>query len=358
MQRVKSVIRPCLLGMAIWGIMSCGNEEGQPVAKLPVNVSVLSLKSPGNVNSTSLEYTGTVTAGKTIDLSFQVGGTVTALPVKEGQFVNKGQLIGTVDETAYRSQYEAQQAQVKLAEENYRRIAEVFKKGSIAEIKMIEARSQYEQASAAAKATYQNIVHTKILSPQSGYIGSKRMEAGSTAGPGMPVVQLLDIGSVHVTVPVPEAEVSGYKKGAKATINIAALNNRSYSGIVDEVAVLATSGSPNYSVKIKVNNTDQSLKPGMIGTVRFETTTVSTDTTKMQHEMVVPAEAVQVDEAGHRFVYVADAEGKHAIRKMVNTGRLYKNGLEITSGLTGDEQVIVSGFHKVTDKSLIHIISQ
>ena len=222
---------------------------------------------------------------------------------------------------------------------------------------MIEARSKYEQAAAAAKATYQNIVHTRIVAPQSGYIGSKRMEAGSTAGPGMPVVQLLDISSVQVAVPVPEAEVATYKKGTKAQVLVSALNNRAYNGTVDEVAVLATSGSPNYTVKIRVNNSDQSLKPGMITTIQFNENK-TTDTTSLQHEVIVPAEAVQVDETGNQFVFVADANGKQALRKKVTTGRLYKNGIEVTSGLAGDERVIISGFHKVADQSPIQIISQ
>ncbi|HEK20767.1 MAG TPA: biotin/lipoyl-binding protein, partial [Bacteroidetes bacterium] len=169
--------------LAAMGVSSCSHQKNTKSGPDTIAVSVTNLDRSGTGGLRQVNYDGTLQADKTIDLSFQVSGTITSFPVKAGDHVNKGQLIAQVDETTYRNQYNAQLAQAKLAGENYRRLEEVYRKGSIAEIKMLEARSNYKQATSAAKATYQNIAHTHLYAPASGYIGGKMMEAGGVANP-------------------------------------------------------------------------------------------------------------------------------------------------------------------------------
>ena len=338
--------------LALMGVVGCNKNEKDAVSS-PINVAVwqagLLREGDGAVS-----YVGTVTAGRTIDLSFQVSGTITSFPVKEGQYITKGQFIAAVDETVYRNQYQAQVAQLKLAKENYDRISEVFQKGSIAEIRMLEARSQYEQADAAARATYQNIVHTKITAPTTGYLSSKNIEAGAIAGPGLPIAVLLDISSVNVEAAVPEAEIGKYAKGTRAQVRISALQNRIFKGIVDQTAAIATVGSPNYTVRIKLDKADKSIRPGMACSVLFSK---SNQTASAASSLVIPIEAVQVDEKGKHFVYVADTTTRKAVIKTVTVGELSSSGIAITAGLDGNEKIITSGFQKITDATPIHILN-
>ena len=354
MKRYKTLIVAGLLTEIF--ITSCTHTDQTKQTPAPVNVKVISLNA-GESNSGTITYSGTIASSKAIDLSFQVGGTITSIPVENGQAVAKGQLLAALDETTYRNQYNAQLAQAKLAQENYQRVLEVFKKGSIAEIKMLEARSQYDQANSAAKATYQNIAHTRIFAPRAGYIGNKRIETGATASPGVPVLQLIDISSVEVAVPVPEAEINQYHKGDRANVTIEALSNKKIEGSISEVAVLASAGSPNYTVKIRLNNNDKQLKPGMACKVSFANATTTTATPdSLSKQLIIPAQAVQVDMNGKNFVYVASADGKNAVRKEIQTGSLYNNGIAVTNGLAGSDQLIISGYHKLTANSPIQII--
>jgi membrane fusion protein (multidrug efflux system) len=337
----------CLTGAAI--ISGCGGKT--PVKSSPdtVAVSVINLDQaqPGHSHGDQLQYNGTVQAEKTVDLSFQVSGTITSLPVQTGQYVHRGELIGTVDETVYRNQYNAQLAQAKLAEENYNRVLDVFKKGSIAEIKMLEARSNYEQATSAAKATYQNIAHTKLFAPRDGYIGDKKIDAGAVASPGTPVIQLLDTRSVNVLVAVPESEINNYKAGNKAMVTIDALGKEPMEGRVSEIGVLALQNSASYNVKVNLINTNKELRPGMLCKVSFLSSGKLASDTSHQQQSIIPAQAVQVDEHGNNYIYVLDTSGKKAIRKQVETGALFNSGIAITSGLSGNEKLITSGYQKL-----------
>lgn len=338
------------------GVSSCSHQKNTKSGPDTIAVSVTNLDRSGAGGLQQVNYDGTLQADKTIDLSFQVSGTITSFPVKAGDHVNKGQLIAQVDETTYRNQYNAQLAQAKLAGENYRRLEEVYRKGSIAEIKMLEARSNYEQATSAAKATYQNIVHTRLYAPASGYIGGKMMEAGGVANPGQPVAQLLDTRTMLVMVAVPENEVNHFPVGTPAKVAVDALAGRVFEGKISEVGVMAVNGSANYNVKIKLTNANSMLKPGMLTKVTFGTSGIATGKPDSS-AVTVPVQAVQVDEKGNQFVYLLGA-GNKAQRRKVATGKLYSNGIAVTEGLKGDEHIITSGYQKLSDQSPVTVINQ
>jgi membrane fusion protein (multidrug efflux system) len=334
---------------AIW-ISGCSGSKEQKSGPDTLAVNVFNLSAEPMSTSDHIVYDGTLEADKTIDLSFQVSGTILSFPVLTGDYVKKGQLIGAVDETVYRNQYNAQLAQAKLAEENYTRINDVFKKGSVAEIKMLEAKSNYEQATSAARATYQNIAHTRLYAPVNGYIGEKKAEAGAVANPGETVLQLLDTRSVKVLVAVPESEINHYKAGTPATVEIDALGNRPLQGKVSEIGVLALNGSANYNIKISLANNDMKLRPGMLCKVVFNKTAGTVNFPNDVKEVIVPVQSVQVDEKGASFLYVMSTDHK-AVRKEVTTGQLYSNGIAIRSGLAGNEEVITSGYQKLADQT-------
>lgn len=334
---------------ALW-ITGCSSNTKLKSGPDTLVVKVFNLSADAQAINDRIVYDGTLEAEKTIDLSFQVSGTILSFPVKTGDFVKKGQLVGSVDETTYRNQYNAQLAQAKLANENYTRISEVFKKGSVAEIKMLEAKSNYDQATSAANATYQNIAHTHLYAPVSGYVGNKTAEAGAVANPGQPVLQLLDTRSVKVLVAVPESEINHYKAGTPATIKIDALGDQTLQGKVTEVGVIALNGSANYNLKIVLPNTSAQLRPGMLCKVSFDAADKKGNTPADTKEIIVPVQTVQVDDKGNNFLFIMNAQNK-AVRKDVITGQLYSNGIAIKSGLTGNEQVITSGYQKLADQT-------
>lgn len=352
MKHTFSLVAVCYLGGFLFS--GCGNRTQFKTTQDTIGVTILKLGGIHN-GTDKVGYNGTLQADRTIDLSFQVSGTITSIPVQTGDFVRKGQLLASVDETVYRSQYNSQLAQRKLAGENYSRILEVYKKGSIAEIKMLEAKSNFEQATSAAKATYQNIVHTKLFAAENGYIGEKNAEAGSTASPGKPVIQLLDIRSVQVLVAVPENEINKYKAGDEAIVTVDALEGRSLTGHVSEIGVLAQQNSASYNVKVKLSNAAKQLRPGMLCKVTIQPGKQVSGADSVSQELVVPVQTVQIDEQDNKFVYILDGDGKKALKKKVTTGSLFNSGIAIKSGLSGNESLITSGYQKLNNNSPVKI---
>lgn len=347
---MKIVENTFKLGICLALLQGCRNGQAADPKPGPISVKAIQLSADKAGNSGQYLYNGTLAAQTTVELSFQVQGTIIELPFKTGDHVEKGQLVAAIDPATYQSQYNAQLAQAKLAEENYNRINAVFQKGSIAEIRMLEARSNYEQSSAAAKAAYQNVVHTRIYAPVSGYVGEKKAEAGAIASPGQAVIQLLDTRALDVLVAVSEKEINWYKVGTDAVVTLDAFPGKELKGRVHEVAVSALSGNASYTVKIRLNNSEEVLKPGMLCKVKFlPKERVYPDVAKI----LVPVESVRVDEKGDNYVYiVTDHKAK---RKKVTTGALFGDKIAITAGLDGSEWLVTSGYQKISDETPVSI---
>ncbi len=352
---MKKKIPYLVLLIAVFtSLMGCGEKEETREAT-PVNVKILEVgKNDGNSQqSRKISYSGTIKASKTVKLSFQVSGTVKQIPVEMGGFVKKGDLVAAIDATTYQNQYEAKQAQANLAKENFERINEVYQKGSIAEIRMIEARSNYEQAQSSANAAYQNVKHTKLFAPIDGYVGDKMMEAGDVANPGQPVVELLDIHTVKAIVPVPDDEINTYKTGGKALVKIDVLQKEEFNGRISEISVQSNRENPIYTLKISIDNPQQKIKPGMSCKVFLPNNTK--ENSKIS-AFAVPVESVSVTEEGRNFVYVVDTTENKAKKRFVETGKLYNNEIAITSGLDLGDKLIVSGYHKLTHNTSVKIV--
>ena len=315
-------------------------------SKVAVKVTLL---RQGSDPLHAIGYSGTLDANTAVNLSFQVSGTILNIPVEMGDYVKKGQLIAQIDPTTYQNQYNAAKAQAELARENYQRILEVYKKGSIAEIKMLEAKYNYEQANSQAKAAYQNLEHTRIIAPFSGFVGSKNLSSGDLANPGQIVLQLLDITTVKASVTIPNDEINKYKKGDSAIITVDSFKIEKFEGFVDEVSVISNPGNPAYALKVNIPNPDRQLKPGMVCNVYLANASTA------KPILIVPVQSIQIDEKGNHFAYIADDSGT-ATRKEVTTGTLYKNGIEVSSGLQNGDKLIISGYHKLTDGTPISIV--
>jgi len=331
--------------------ISCGNEE-KPKVNKTIKVEVMNVGLNTNNSQSKVAYNGTIEADVAIKSSFQVSGNVVHVPVSIGDFVKKNQLIAQIDATIYSSQYEQQLAQVRLAKENYERINNVFQKGSIAEIRMLEARSQYEQAQAAAKMTYENVRHAKLYAPMDGYVSDKMMDVGDLAQPGQPVVEIVNINAVKAVFPIPDGEINSITKGDSANVNLPTLD-KSIIGIVDEVSIQSNQGSPVYTAYVKLNNPDKQIKPGMTCNVRLQD---NVDNGKNVKEVIViPSESIAVTEDGKQYVYIVD--NGIAERKYIETGELYDSGIVVKKGLAKGDHLIISGYHKLTQSTPVEIVN-
>lgn len=323
------------------------NKADNTLIKTPVNVEVENVK---NINGDeTFSYSGTIEESESIPLSFSGIGTVARVYVSEGDFVRKGELIAELNDHTYKNTYEMTSATLKQAEDAYKRLEPMFKNGNLPEIKFVEVETGLQQAKAAAAISKRNLDDCKLYSPVDGVVGKCSIDPGMSAMPNLASINIVKIEKVFALVPVSENEISSIKKGAKATINIAALNNSKYTGTVEEIGVMADPIAHTYKIKIGIVNKNRQIKPGMICSVILEKPAA-------YKGLFISNSAVLVDEQGKNFVYTVNQN--KAVKKYVSTRKLLKNGIEIIAGLNEGEQVVVAGLQKLVDNSLIRIVNK
>ena len=324
-----------------------GNNKDTSLKNTLTEVEVEQVKTSDD--SEALAYSGTIEESETIPLSFSGLGSVARVLVSEGDFVKKGQLLAVLNDETYKNAYEMSLAAQKQAEDAYKRLLPMYKNGNLPEIKLVDIETKLQQAKAAALISKKSVDDCRLYSPVDGIVGKRSIEPGMSAIPNLTSINIVKIEKVFARVAVSENEISSIKKGTKANIKVAALKNSEFTGTVEEIGVLADPIAHTYKIKIGIINKNNQIKPGMICNVTLNKFSETVG-------LFVPSRAVLVDEQGRNFVY-AVSQNK-AVRKYIKTGKLMKNGVEITGGLNDGEQIVVAGQQKLVDSSLIRIVNR
>ncbi len=328
--------------------IGCGDSSSNKLSNTPVNVEVISTTNYDGKQE--IAYSGTIEESETTPLSFSGMGTVARVFVSEGDFVKKGQLLAVLNDETYKNAYEMSLASQKQAEDAYKRLQPMYKNGNLPEIKLVEVETGLQQAKAASAIAKKSLDDCKLYSTVDGIVGKRSIDPGMNVMPGLAGINIVKIEKVFARVPVSENEISLVKKGNKAKIKIAALNSSEFTGTVEEIGVMADPLAHTYKIKIGIVNSNRQIKPGMICNVILD------KPGEIAAGLFVPSRSILVDERGKNFVYAINQN--KAIKKYVKTGKLLKNGVEITEGLEAGEQVVVAGQQKLVDNSLVQIINQ
>lgn len=339
----KNIIALAILTLCAAG---CGQKEEKAAPK-ETAVTVKEMTIGLGTVAADYNYSGTVEEEAGRALSFTVGGTITSLTVGVGDHVRKGQLIATVDETRLQNNYAMAHATLVQAEDAYARMKQLHDRGSLTEIKWVEAESRLEQARAAEEIAKKNLADCRLYAPCAGVVSEKLAEQGQNTGPGTPVVRIVTTSVLNVAVSVPEGEISAIREGQTADVVVPALKDRHYSARVVEKAVEADAISRTYKMKLRLARTDGGLLPGMV-------TKVAMRKSQTGEAIVIPARLLQLADNNDTFVWVD--EGGKAVRRIVTLGDYTPSGVTITSGLQSGDKIVVEGQQKLSNGTKLKAI--
>lgn len=352
-------------------LCSCSGKQNETGQK-PVKVKVQQVGAV-QVNG-ERGYSGTVTEESGVSLSFPMSGTIERMAVDEGQMVQKGQLVATINATdqagaqqsAHAVTQQAKQA-LRQAQDNYNRSKGLYENGVISEAKWVQAQTALEEAKEAVKssAALETIAKkssgdTRLTAPFSGYIASKDADVGQNVLPGASVARLVHIDRVKVNIAVPEAEVNQIANGETMMITCEALDasqnkggmentgSEAFYGKVVEKGVTADPLSRTYDIKLLVNNPNHKLLPGMICNVysRFR---------RGETSVFIPTSVVQLNPDNRMFVWIVK-DGK-ATKRYINFVASTSQGIRVSGGLEPGDQLIVEGHQKVSEGTPCKVIN-
>ncbi|MDR1129687.1 MAG: efflux RND transporter periplasmic adaptor subunit [Prevotellaceae bacterium] len=252
MIRIRYFINLAMI-FAIIGLSGC-EKRGKEVPKtdkvIPVKVQTVGFSSEQG----SRNYVGTVEESSAISLSFSMPGTVEEVFVSEGQRVQKGQLLATLNSATAKNSLATTQSQLNRAQDAYDRLAKVHDNGSLPGIKFVEVETSLQQAKSMLEIARKNLDDCRLYAPRSGIVTSRSVEPGVNVLPGITAFRLVSVDRVNVKISVPENEIGDIAVGIDATVEVPALNNDTFTGKVELKGVIANAISHTYEVKIGIDN--------------------------------------------------------------------------------------------------------
>ena len=327
-----------ILPIALAALTLMGCTHGAPQQEpQPVKVNVQEVAS--STAASFREYAGTVEESFTATLSFGASGRVTQLCVKEGQQVKAGQLLAQIDNSRALNAYRAAKASLDQAQDGYNRAKQVHDQGSLPEVKWIEVQSQLDQAQSMADMAKKSLEDCELRAPKAGTIGNRSIAVGTSVTAFQPVMDLVGLDGLYVKTSIPEDDINGVVVGTAATILV---DESEVEGVVEERNPTADALTHSYAIRIRLKEAPKSLLPGMVGKVRIaQPTSPAAEGERTE----IPARAVQIDNEGHRYVWVVE-EGR-AAQRYITIGDLAKHGVVVSDGLHAGDRIIVDGMLKV-----------
>ena len=302
---------------------------------------------------------GTVHAAETAQISAQLMGNIVAINVREGDSVQQGQVLVSIDPAESQSglerakaalsaaQYEVAAAQTErsLTESTLARFETLYQRKSVSPQEYDEVKARYQgavaraeaaqsgeaQAKAAVAQAQTSCSYTKLRSPFNGVVTERKADPGVLAAPGMPLLTVEAAGRYRLEAVVDEASLRFVHVGESVLVALDAYPDQHLSGRVAQIVPTADPNTRTSLVKIELPSSSV-LRSGLFGRASFSRGD--------RESLVVPRTAV-VDRGALKGVYVVGADRIAALR-YITVGDTVGDQFEVLSGLSGKESIVLS----------------
>ncbi|MDE7024501.1 MAG: efflux RND transporter periplasmic adaptor subunit, partial [Paramuribaculum sp.] len=269
------------------------------------------------------EYTATVEAFKTNNISSASPNRIKQILVDVGSKVAAGQKVVVLDDV------NIEQLRVRLenAEREYNRAVKLLEIGGGTQQTVDQLHTELE----ASRRQYRNLMeNTVLISPISGVVTARNYDPGDMTG-SLPVLTIEQVNPVKVIVNVSEADYPKVHNGMKAGIKLDVYPDSEFTGTVHLIHPSIDAATRTFTVEITIDNKDNKVLPGM-----FARVTLNFGTTE---NVVVPDRAVvKQSGSGNKYVYVLKADGTVSYNQ-VEIGRRIDNAYELLSGVEDGSNV-------------------
>jgi multidrug efflux system membrane fusion protein len=353
MNRVNKILSALSLSLLLFVLAGCTEKAAPPPADasaVPVVVAQVGRQSI----PVELDAIGAGQAYKTVSVESQVAAIVKEVHYQPGQFVQKGELLVTLDDSPFvaaLSQAQAalarDQAQAQLQQAELNRYQALLKAGIVPQ----EQYDQYLATSTAAKATVRadqaaiqtvriQLSYCSIYAPISGVVGAQLVYPGATVqANNTPVLVVINqVSPIYVTFSVPQQYLESIEQFmARSHLPVQATppgDTQPESGVLTFVnnAVDPTTGT--IQLMGTFPNVDHRLWPGQYSNVVLRLA-------EQENALVVPAQTIQSGQQGD-YVYVVKPDMTVAVQ-LVKVGRTVNNLTEVLQGLSAGQTVVTDG---------------
>ena len=282
------------------------------------------------------DVVGTVRPKLSAAIEAKVSGRIEQMLVVPGQLVKAGDRLVLLDAHEIQSRLDQAAAARQQAESDLKRATDLIQQKILSQSEFDNAQSKFRIAAATEAEAKTMLGYTLIVAPFDGVITRKLADVGDLAAPGKPLLQMENPDTLRLEADVPEALIGNVKLGDKLAVRIAAVASK-IEGPVAEMSPTADPNSRTYLVKLDLPGAT-GLRSGQFGRVSVPVGEASA--------IRVPAFAV-IQRGQMELVFVV--VNGHAQLRLVKTGKLIGDEVELVSGVDAGERVVTDGAGNLVD---------
>jgi RND family efflux transporter MFP subunit len=320
-----------LLVAAGCGEAEVGHAAAGDQTPVPVKVAAAVAKPMPQV----AEVVGTVQAKLRAVIEAKMSGRIEKMPARLGQVVKQGDPLVQLDAREIQARVDQAAATREQAETDLKRLTVLLQQQALTQAEFDAAQARFRVADGALREAQTSMGYAKVIAPFDGVIVRKMADVGDLAAPGRPLLEMEDSTQMRFIADVPEAFISQIKPGAEMVIKIEPGGQRLKGKVVE----IAPTGDPvSRTSRIELDLSEGALRSGSFGRLLVPTGEVPM--------LIVPAGAV-VPRGQLEIVFVVKSNRAHL--RLVKSGRRVGDGVEILSGLSSGEQIVIENAAELQD---------
>lgn len=344
------------LVLSLAGGLACSGEvvEDRIEIARPVVVQLVEIATLAE----RIEATGELRAKDQATIASEIAGPITQLLVEEGQQVEEGELLLTIDPEKRtlelldaRARLTEMQAGQEESQRDLERVRELHSQNIAsqqaldrAHTALVLAGSRLAAAEARVGVAARALQDAQVRAPFAGVIAERSVSRGEYVQVGMPLLDVVVLDPIEVEFSVAERDSARVEVGLQVAVRVAPYPGETFIGQVSVISPTIDTRTRTLRVRARLGNADGRLRPGLFAEADL-------GISHRENVIIVPEEAV-LQRAQGEVVYVATADNR-AQRRIVKTGLRRNRKVEIVSGLNPGEEVIVRGHAALADGTLI-----
>ncbi|MGL6024667.1 MAG: efflux RND transporter periplasmic adaptor subunit [Cetobacterium sp.] len=318
-------------------ITACGKKEEViiEVAKKPVVTIEVSNKDVSDVYTTD----GSLAPQEKVNHTIDTQGTVAVVLKKNGDFVNKGELVVKFTDLKVESSYEAAKFNLESTKNNYEKFNKLYEKQMVSQLELLSYKDAYTNAVADYSSKKSNFDKMTRKSEITGLVGNLSLKTGNIVEANSAVFTVVDENMMEITVDFPGYWLNSIEEGSPVMVMVSDLGGKEFKGEIKSINPIANSETKKFPVKVSIDNKSRELKDGMYSKVVIPT--------QKRTGLVVPQESVFIRDL---LSYVYKIENGKAKRIEVKTGATVKPNIEVISEeLSAGDTVVFDGIFGLSD---------
>ena len=333
-----------LLALPLVALISCEQEAILEVASSPRPVQLWTVTA--TQSHPPIHFVGEVAPARTVDLGFEVDGTLEALPIAEGEMIRAGDVVAQLDSRRFELALESARTDHTLAEKTRNRLASLREADTVSAAELDEAIAQETRARLTVETAKADLEDTILRAPFDSRVIARLTENYAAIGRLEPVIRLAPVNEIEVVIGVPEQLMAQFSPAqiSEAKVRFSADPDQLFSARWLDYEAQVNRDTQTFGIRFSLTQTPPwPVLPGMTATLLI--TLAEGDSTLPR----IPMSALQADADGAFFVWVVSDGTSNVTQRRIEVGLPHDNLVAVHAGLAPGEQVVAAGGAWLTD---------